>query len=112
MIQLEVIDPSTSAWHSPIVLALNTPNEIISFCINFSEVNKIVSFNAYPMPRVDILLSQLGEAVHILTKGYWQIPLSPQDKEKAAFMTPPPPAFITLPKCLLVYKGKRLPSNA
>ncbi len=49
-------------------------------------------FDAYPMPRVDELLDRLGAARFYstldLTKGYWQIPLSPLSKEKTAFTTP------------------------
>ena len=46
-------------------------------------------FDAYPMTRVDELLDQLGTARFFttldLTKGYWQIPLSPGSKDKTAF---------------------------
>ena len=45
----------------------------------------------YPVPRVDDLLDELGEAKFIstldLTRGYWQVPLSPDAKEKSAFLT-------------------------
>lgn len=44
------------------------------------------------MPRVGELIQRLGWARYIytldLTKGYWQVPLSPQDKQKKAFSTP------------------------
>lgn len=46
-----------------------------------------------------------------LTKGYWQTPLRPQDKEKTAFMTPRG-LFFTLPGCRLAYMGRQLTSNA
>ncbi len=59
-------------------------------------------FDAYPMPRVDELLDRLGVARFYstldLTKGYWQIPLSPLSKEKTAFTTPfGLHQFVTLP---------------
>ncbi len=59
-------------------------------------------FDTYPMPRVDELLDRLGSARFYstldLTKGYWQIPLSPLSKEKSAFTTPfGLHQFITLP---------------
>ncbi len=42
--------------------------------------------------RVDKLLDRLGKAGFIstpdLTKGYWQVPLTPDSKEKTAFSTP------------------------
>ena len=44
------------------------------------------------MPRVDELLDWLGTARFFstldLTKGYWQIPLLPESKEKTAFSAP------------------------
>ncbi len=54
------------------------------------------------MPRVDELLDRLGALAFIrrldLTKGYWQIPLSPLSKEKTAFTTPfGLHQFVTLP---------------
>lgn len=48
-------------------------------------------FDVYPMPHVDYLLNELGQAVYLsmlhLTKGYSQIPIAPSDKEKTIFPT-------------------------
>ncbi len=65
-------------------------------------MNAVSKFDAYPMPRVDELLDRLGTARFYstldLTKGYWQIPLSPLSKEKSAFTTPfGLHQFVTLP---------------
>ncbi|XP_038867501.1 AMP deaminase 2-like [Salvelinus namaycush] len=60
--------------------------------LDMHAVNEISKFDAYPMPRVDELLEKVGKARYIttldLTKGYWQIPLTPRAKEKTAFATP------------------------
>ena len=44
------------------------------------------------MPRIDEFIERLGDARYIttldLTKGYWQVPLSQEAKEKTAFATP------------------------
>lgn len=44
------------------------------------------------MPQADLLIGQLGRAQHLsalnLTKGYWQVPVRPQDQVKTAFATP------------------------
>lgn len=75
---MDVIEPSTSAWRSPFVL-VPKPDNTVCFYIGFREVNKIAAFDAYPMPRTDVLLSHLGETRYVsalvLTKGYWQVPL-------------------------------------
>lgn len=60
--------------------------------MDFRHLNAVSTFDAYPMPQVDDLLEQLGCAKYMstinLTKGYWQIPLHPQDKHKTASATP------------------------
>lgn len=91
MLCLDVIEPSRSAWRSPIVL-VPKPDDTIRFCMDYREVNKLATFDAYPMPQADILIGQLGQAQFLsaldLMKGYWQVPMRIQDREKTAFATP------------------------
>lgn len=91
MLKLDVIEVSQSAWRSPLVL-VPKPDGSIRFCIDYREVNQIAQFDAYPMPRADLLIDQLGKAQYLsaldLTKGYWQIPVAEADREKTAFATP------------------------
>ncbi|KAJ8346401.1 hypothetical protein SKAU_G00278020 [Synaphobranchus kaupii] len=91
MLELGVIEESNSAWNSPIVL-VGKPDGSIRFCVDYRKVNEVSRFDAYPMPRVDELLDWLGTACFFstldLTKGYWQIPLSPESKKKTAFSAP------------------------
>ncbi len=99
--EMEVIEESHSDWASPIVLVPKTDGSV-RFCVDYRKVNAVSKFDAYPMPRVDELLNRLGTARFYstldLTKGYWQIPLSPLSKEKSAFTTPfGLHQFITLP---------------
>ncbi|XP_054846354.1 uncharacterized protein K02A2.6-like, partial [Eublepharis macularius] len=86
-----VIEPSRSAWRSPIVL-VPKPDGTTRFCIDYRELNKVAQFDAYPMPRADVLVDHLGSARYLsaldLTKGYWQVPVRPADREKTAFATP------------------------
>ena len=55
-------------------------------------MNAVTKRDAYPMPRIDDILDELGQATYITTlalaKGYWQVPVTPQDQEKAAFSSP------------------------
>ncbi|XP_075779191.1 uncharacterized protein LOC142827431 [Pelodiscus sinensis] len=91
MKQWGVVEESQSEWRSPIVLVPKRDGSV-RFCIDFRKVNGISQFDAYPMPRVEELLEGLGRAKYIttldLSKGYWQIPLEPQDRKKTAFATP------------------------
>ncbi len=101
MLNLGVIEESHSDWASPIVLVPKTDGSV-RFCVDYRKVNAVSKFDAYPMPRVDELLDRLGAARFYstldLTKGYWQIPLSPLSKEKTAFTTPfGLHQFVTLP---------------
>lgn len=61
MLDLEVIEPSTSDWRSPIVL-VPKPDGTCRCCIDFWRVNMISKFVAYPMPQVDKLLDHLWDA--------------------------------------------------
>ncbi|XP_058876949.1 uncharacterized protein LOC131731694 [Acipenser ruthenus] len=91
MLELGVIRESFSDWCSPVVM-VTKPDGSIRFCIDFRKLNAVSKFDAYPMPRVDELLERVGNARYIstldLTKGYWQVPLSPDSCEKTAFSTP------------------------
>ena len=93
MLELRVMEESQShsAWSSPIVL-VGKPDGSIQLCVDYRKVNDVSRFDAYPMPLVDELLDWLGTARFFstlnLTKGYCQIPLSPESKEKTAFSTP------------------------
>ncbi|KAG5847077.1 hypothetical protein ANANG_G00122120 [Anguilla anguilla] len=91
MLQMGVIEESRSSWSSPIVI-VPKPDGSRRFCNDFRKLNEISRFDAYPMPRVDELIERLGPARFLstldLTRGYWQVPLSPQAKEKTAFVTP------------------------
>lgn len=61
-------------------------------CIDFRKLNEVLSFDAYPMSRVDVLINMVGDAQvlsHIdVMKGCWQIPLAEATQEKMAFTTP------------------------
>ncbi|KAG7485602.1 hypothetical protein JOB18_014053 [Solea senegalensis] len=101
MLEMGVIEESNSDWCCPIVLVRKSDGSI-RFCVDYRRVNEVSKFDAYPMPRVDELLDRLGTARFFttldLTKGYWQIPLSLESREKTAFSTPYGLyQFVTLP---------------
>lgn len=91
MLKLGIIEESQSAWSSPTVL-VPKPDGTIRFCNDFRKLNEVSQFDSYPMPHVDELIDWLDKARFIttldLTKGYWQVPLSPASKEKTTFATP------------------------
>jgi len=64
----------------------------LRLCVGYRRLNSVSKFDAYPMPQVDDLIDRLSGAVYIstidLTRGYWQVPLAKEAREKTAFATP------------------------
>ena len=91
MLDLGVIESTTSAYASPIVVVAK-PNGDIRLCTDFRALNKISEFDPYPIPRIDEILDVVANAKYIttldLTKGFYQVPLDKQAKAKSAFITP------------------------
>jgi len=60
-------------------------------CVDFMDLNKACSKDSYPLPKIDKLVD--ATAGHALLSfmdafsGYHQIPLCPDDQEKAVFIT-------------------------
>ena len=78
MMEAGIIQPSVSAWASPIIL-VSKKDGGIRFCVDYRKLNAKSAFDAYPMPRIEELFEKIGPARVIstldLAKGYWQIPL-------------------------------------
>ena len=90
MIQLGVIEPSTSPYCSPSVL-IKKPDNTWRFCVDYRALNDVSLFDAEPMPRMDEALGKfVGDKYFTeidLCKGYWQIPLCDESKPLTAFAT-------------------------
>ena len=62
MLDLGVIEPSTSPYCSPIVL-VKKPDGTNRFCIDFRKLNSVTVFDAEPIPIPEELMTKLGDAV-------------------------------------------------
>ena len=91
MIEAGVIEPSCSAWASPIVTA-DKKDGSLRVCVDYREVNDLTVKDSYPLPRIDDSLDALSGAKWFSTldlrSGYWQVKMDPKDKEKTAFTSP------------------------
>ncbi|KAI0996091.1 hypothetical protein K3495_g12090 [Podosphaera aphanis] len=92
-----ILQPSTSPWAAPVLL---TPKKsttadgrpIWRTCVDYRSLNSITRKHAYPLPNVqDAIQRAAGHNFYCfldLENGFWHIRLAPEDREKAAFVTP------------------------
>jgi hypothetical protein len=89
MLQLGIIEPTISAYASPIVVVAK-PGGDIRITTDYRNLNKSCEFDPYNMPRIDEILDQVASAKFIstldLTKGFYQVPLSSVSQAKSAFV--------------------------
>ena len=83
-----VIQPSRSAWASPILLA-DKANGKVRFCIDFRRLNKVTKQDSYPLPDMAKVLTLLNGSSYFLTidltDAFWSILVKDSDIEKTAF---------------------------
>ena len=93
MLDNHIIEPSSSSpWMSPAVFVRKKTGDI-RLCVDYRELNKRTTHDAYPLPLPDEVQDWLaGSSIFStldLQSGYWQLPVNPADKDKTAFCPGP-----------------------
>jgi len=90
LLNRDLIEPAYGAWCSPVVLVRKKDGSW-RFCVDYRKLNSVTIQDAYPLPRIDESLDALAGSKFFSTldllSGYWQVPLSPDAQDKAAFIT-------------------------
>ena len=88
MLSRGVIEPSDGPWSSPIVL-VTKKDGTTRFCVDYRRLNEVTRKDAYPLPRIEDNLDALQGAKYFSTldliSGYWQVEVTPEDRDKTAF---------------------------
>lgn len=91
MLAAGVIERSTSAWSSPVLLVPKRDGTQ-RFCVDFRRVNGVSLKDAYPLPYISATLDKLGGARYLssldLQSAYWQVELEESSKQYTAFTVP------------------------
>ena len=90
MLKAGIIEECTSEYNSPVVLVKKKDGSN-RFCIDFRRLNTITKFDTEPMQNYEDIMAQVGGDKIFskidFSKGYWQIPMSPESKRYTAFTT-------------------------
>ncbi len=84
----EIIERSTAAWLSPIVL-INKPDESKRMCLDFMHVNKYLATDIYSLSRLEELVEQAAGHPYYVTldmrEAYFQILLDEESRDLTIF---------------------------
>jgi hypothetical protein len=76
------IQPNVSPWGAA-VLFVKKKDDTLRLCIDYRQLNKVTIKNKYPLPRIDDLFNQLGDASIFSTidlrSGYHQVRIKGED---------------------------------
>ncbi|GFW22022.1 retrovirus-related Pol polyprotein from transposon 17.6 [Trichonephila clavipes] len=82
--------PGEFDFTSPLILVEAQGKEARP-CIDYRKLNKVTRTQFFPLPNIEELLEKVSAAKYIsildLTRGYWEIPLSPRAQRYASFVT-------------------------
>lgn len=88
LIDTGVVERSNSPWGFPVVL-VPKKDDTYRLCVDYRRLNEVTKKDAYPLPSISSLVSNLGGAKYFTTldasRGYFQVEMDERDREKSAF---------------------------
>ena len=91
LLRTDIIQPSTSPYAAPIVIARKKSGDI-RLCCDYRQLNKLTVKDQFPIPRMDEVIDALSGAKYFstldLASGYHQVKMDEGDRAKTAFTTP------------------------
>lgn len=91
MLEEGVIEPSQSAWSSPVLLVPKKDGKY-RFCVDYRRLNRVSKKDAYPLPYMNSILDKLRNAKYLssldIKSAYWQVPVAEESRELTAFTIP------------------------
>ncbi len=91
LLECGVIERSKSCWASPLV-PVKKPGGGIRLCVDFRRLNEVTVKEPYYIPGLDELLERVGSGSVLskvdLAKGFHQVEVEEQDREKTCFICP------------------------
>ena len=88
---MDVIEPSSSPWSSPIV-PVRKKDGSIRLCLDYRKLNCVTKPDRFPLPNLNDAVFGLQGMRYFTTmdliRGYYQLPLDESSREFTAFSTP------------------------
>ena len=91
LLSLGVAEPSYSPWASPVV-PVPKKDGSLRICVDYRRLNSVTTPDPYYMCTLEEILEKVGNSGCLskldLSKGFYQIGISEESKDKTAFVTP------------------------
>lgn len=92
LLENKLIEESYSPFAAPVTLAFKREeNKRSRLCIDFRELNKIITPQAQPFPLIDDLIIKTRNCMFYtsldINSAFWSIPLRIEDRQKTGFVT-------------------------
>ncbi|KAJ0408794.1 hypothetical protein P43SY_000690 [Pythium insidiosum] len=90
LLEAGIVEYSDVEWASPVVIVMKKNGLDIRLCIDYRQVNQLITLMSYPLPLIDEMLDNFDKAMWFLSldmaSGFWAISMTQQDDWEDAVM--------------------------